>query len=236
MEEKYGFSTAQNFFKILECFPVNSIDKDILRNIRDHAALLNENELYYFINNYLKYPYGSLEDDYETKHFFEETESTRILSNTPFIPQNDGTWVISGKDVAKFGGLKGLIEKGFKKQFMGSTAGGTILVGPDGSRFSAKISDIPVAKIILKQLDEGFKLNKIENLPSHHFTLDLIKDTMMNRNEILSAYLNAEKDIKKTLNTLISFNSSWRKIYDIEGEDFCLKYLNTYLKKLNNIN
>ncbi len=231
LEEKYGFSTAQNFFKILEGFPINSLNKDILRNIREYSLLFDEKELYDFIDNFLKLPEGSLEDDFSVKKFFEETESTKILMNTPFVPQNDGSWILSGKDVAKFGGIKGLIEKGFKKQLIGTMAGETILTGPDGSKFSAKISDIPVAKIILKQLNEGFKLNKIDSLPNHHYTLDLIKDIMINEKEIFSAYLNSDKNLKKTLEKLISYNDSWKKIYDIEGEKYCLKLLKKHLSK-----
>lgn len=177
LEEKYGHSTAQNFLKILQCFPLNSVNRNVLINIKNCAALLGEEDLYDTIVRYLKIPAGSLEDDFSVS-----------------IPQKNNTK----------GDLEGLVEKGFKKEL--SKHGKT-------------------------NMDEEFTLDNIHEFPQHHFTLDLIKDVMMNRNEILSAYVRSGKDLEKTLDFLISSNASWRKICDIEGRDSCLKHLREYLKK-----
>lgn len=232
MENNYGHATVQTFYRLMEGVPLNSLKKDFLRNIKDSAILFGESDLYEFIDFFLKLPAGSLSDDYKSIKLSEETESTKILKNTPFKPQNDGSWVLSGKELAEFGWIEGLIDKGFKKQAFGAAGGETVLIGPDGSKFLVKSSDLPIAKITLKQIEEGFEIDNIDSeLPPHHYENDFILDTAFNKREVFSAYINSGKNLEKTLDILLSNNYSIRKIYDMEGRDFCLKYLKKFLNR-----
>lgn len=236
--KRYGHSSVETFYRILEGIPVNSLKKDLLRKVMIVCVLCGEDELYNFLLNYFRLPSGDLTNgDIKLVKVCEETESTKILSNTPFVPQNDGTWVLSGKELTTFGGLKGLLSKGFKKIPGTTFGGGQIIVGPDGSKFTVKIiQNPPTAKIILKQINENIlKYDEdYDFLNDDHFTNNFILNTMINPREIVSAYIQANKDLNKTLEILRNNNVSWAKTEENLGKEKTLKLIMKVIKKISN--
>lgn len=235
--KRYGHSSVETFYRILEGIPVNSLKKDLLRKVMTVCVLCGEDELYNFLLKYFRLPSGDLTNgDIRVSKVCEETESTRILSNTPFVPQSDGTWVLSGKDLATFGGLKGLLSKGFKKITGTTFRGEQIIVGPDGSKFNVKIIQNPTtAKIILKQINENdLKYDRDHDfLSDDHFTNNFILNAMINPREIISAYIQANKDLNKTLEILRNNNVSWAKTEENLGKEKTLKLIVKVIERIS---
>lgn len=235
--KRYGHSSVETFYRILEGIPVNSLKKDLLRKVMTVCVICGEDELYDFLLKYFKMPSGDLtSDEFKVVKLGEEIESTKILLNTPFVPQNDGTWVLSGKDLATFGGLKGLFAKGFRKQPGVTFGGDRKIVGPDGSEFTVKIiKNPPTPKIILKQINENnLEYDKIcDFFDDDHATDNFVLNTMINPREIISAYIQANGDLDKTLEILKNNNVSWLKTEEDLGKEKTTKLIKRIIEKIS---
>jgi ribosomal protein L44E len=196
----------------VEQFTFGSSDPD-----KDKVIFVNEEKRYKVIskNNKLKIIMMNENKMYEKK-LNEETKSTQLLLKYNFEPTEFG-WLLKGKNLVVFGGIKGLESIGFRKKT------NKIIIGPDGSKFQYEIEDSPEKKLILKQINEDF--DEIEYGIDDNYFIDLFFNLIPNRNEIMMYYNTSKGDIDKTLNKLTSFNPSWRKIIDKMGIEFTKRYL-----------
>ena len=256
IEEKFGYTISKLLRELINGErSIESINSKNLETIKKYALINSENELYNFIDNYLKLANGYLDNfkiglpDFDKnkvifvneekgykvilknnklkmiminenkmyeKKLNEETKSTQLLLKYNFEPTEFG-WLLKGKNLVVFGGVKGLESIGFRKRT------NKIIIGPDGSKFQYEIENSPEKKLILKQINEDF--DEIEYGIDDNYFIDLFFNLIPNRNEIMMYYNTSKGDIDKTLDKLMSFNPSWRKIIDKMGIEFTKKYL-----------
>ena len=218
--ENYLCNFIDNYLKLpngrLDHFKLSLTDRE--KNDENKIIYVNEDKKYKVVlkNNKLKIVMMN------NKKINEETVSTKTLLKYNFEPTEEG-WVLKGKNLVVFGGIKGLESLGFRKRFR------NIIVGPDGSQFQYKIEDLPEKKLILKQINENnemmFDKYEIEYGIDDNYFIDLFIDLIPNRDEIMMYYSISKGNIDETLEKLMHFNPSWRRIIENKGWDIAKKYL-----------